>query len=155
VDLLVVEIGRQRYALLLASVREIHRAVTIVTLPRAPPIIEGVIDVRGTVIPVLDLRARFGLPPREVEPDDHLVVAWAGERLVAIRVDQAREIAHVEASAIQRAATSSPGIEHVAGVARLMDGVVLIHDLAHFLSAAESAHLDATLSTTGEAPSPE
>src|SRR5437870_13646015 len=88
-EILVFEVGGQRYGLPAAEVREILRAVAIVPLPRAPAIIEGIINIRGTVVPVLDLRTRFRLPAKPVEPADHLVVAWAGERLVAVRVDRA------------------------------------------------------------------
>lgn len=144
-DILVFEIAGQRYGLAASAVRELVRAVSIVPLPKAPAIIEGVIDVRGTLVPVLDLRARFRLPARPVEPGDHLVLAEAGPRVVALRADRALGLARLQPGGVQDLVTVVPGAEYVAGVARLDDGLVLIHDLAKFLSQAEGAALDAAL----------
>src|SRR5688572_3677891 len=88
-DVLVFEVGGVRYGLPASQVREIVRAVTIVPLPRAPAIVEGVVNVHGTVVPVLDLRTRFRLPAKPLSHTDHLVLAWAGPRLVALRADRA------------------------------------------------------------------
>jgi purine-binding chemotaxis protein CheW len=145
-DVLIVEMGGQRYGLPAASVRELARAVTILQLPGAPPIVEGVIDVRGQVVPVLDARARLGLPPRALAHTDHLVLAWAGARAVALRVDRALELVRVEADAVERLADRG----HVAGVVKLPDGLVLIQDLDALLSAGEEAAIDRALPGGGE-----
>ena len=63
-EVLVFEVEGQRYGLPTADVRELVRAVTITPLPNAPAVIEGVVNVRGRVLPVLDMRARFRLPAR-------------------------------------------------------------------------------------------
>lgn len=144
--LLVFELGAARFALPSAQVRELLRAVTIVALPQAPPIVEGIIDVRGRVVPVLDIRARFRLPPKPPSHTDHLVLADANDRLVALRVDRALDIVHVDADKVEAAEAVGPGIGYVAGVARLADGLVLIHDLATFLDVAERETLDEAVS---------
>src|ERR1700720_4210722 len=112
-EVLVFEVGGQRYGLPSPDVREIVRAVTLTPLPRTPAIVEGVINLRGTVVPVLDIRARFRLPARAVEHTDHLIVAWAGQRLVALRVDRALELILPEAGAVESAQTLLPGVEYV------------------------------------------
>src|SRR5436309_14010618 len=71
-EVLIFEVGSQRYGLPAAGVRELVRAVTVTPLPRAPAIVEGVIDLRGTIVPVLDIRARFRLPAKPPEPPHHL-----------------------------------------------------------------------------------
>lgn len=150
-ELLIVEIAGQRCALLLASVRRLYRAVALAPVPSAPAIIEGAINVQGQAIPVLDFRRRLGLPRKEVAPDDHLVIATAGARLVAIRVDRALELVSVAPGVVQAAATLSPHIDGFAGVVALPDGVVLIHDLETFLTEAERAEIDAALSVAASA----
>ena len=145
-DVLVFEIGGVRYALPTSDVSELARAVTIVPLPKAPPIVEGVIDVHGCVVPVLDIRTRFRLPSRPLSHTDHLIVASVGPRLVAVRADRALDLAHVDAKDIADAGTLALGAEYVSGVARLPDGLVLIHDLRTFLLEAEAAALDDALS---------
>jgi purine-binding chemotaxis protein CheW len=130
---------------------ELVRATAITPLPGAPGVIEGVVDVRGCVLPVLDIRARFGLPAKALEPSDHFIVASTGARGVILRVDRATRLAYVEAASIQDPETLGAGSGYVAGVARLEDGLVLIHDLTTFLSAAEGGSLDEALSAP---PSP-
>lgn len=133
----------------LACVREILRAILITPLPEAPLVIEGVIDVRGDLVPVYDLRLRFGLPPRALHPDDRFIVAWTGDRLAALRCERTGWIEAVPADAIDRPEFASG--ERIAGVARLPDGVVLIHDLATFLEEAEAQDLARALETRREA----
>jgi purine-binding chemotaxis protein CheW len=149
-EVLVFEVGGQKYALPTADVRELVRAVSITPLPNAPAVIEGVVDVRGRVLPVLDVRARFRLPAKALDPSDHFIVASAGPRGVILRVDRATHLALVDEASVQAPQTLGPGAAYVAGVAKLEDGLVLIHDLATFLSAAEAASLDDAL----QAPAP-
>ena len=148
-EVLVFDLGGRRYGLPAADVRELVRAVAIVPLPGAPSVVEGVINVRGRVVPVLDVRARLRLPAKPVEPADHLVVARAGERLVALRVDRATDLVRLDAADVEEARGLVPGLEYVGWVARLPDDVLLIHDLGTFLSRAESARLEEALPSGG------
>lgn len=144
-DLLVFELAGVRFGLELTSVREIVRAVLVTPLPGTPAVIEGIIDVRGTVVPVYDLRARFGLPSKPLHPSEHLVVAWTGERVVAMRCDRADWLEHVEASRIETGDPVTRGGARIEGVARVRDEIVLIHDLRTFLDDAERADLEEAL----------
>ena len=150
-EVLVFEVGGQRYGIPSADVRELVRAVAITPLPDAPAVIEGVVNVRGRVLPVLDLRARFGMPPKPLDPSDHFIVASAGARGVILRVDRATHLAVVDDAAVQAPETLGAGANYVAGVAKLDDGLVLIHDVTTFLSAAEAASLDTALDASGPA----
>lgn len=149
-ELLVFELAAVRYALELRSVREVIRAVLISPLPDAPAVIEGIVDVRGELVPVYDLRLRFGLAPRPLDPRERLVVAWTGSRLVAFRCESTEWVEHVPRSRIEGPAAVPGAARHLAGVARLPDGLVLIQDLEEFLDAAEAESLDAALSARGE-----
>lgn len=144
-EVLVFEVGSQRYALPTADVCELVRAVAITPVPGAPGVIEGVVDVRGRVLPVLDVRARFRLPAKALDPSDHFIVASAGTRGVILRVDRATHLALLDEASVQPPQTLGPGAAYVAGVARLEDGLVLIHDLTTFLSSAEADSLDEAL----------
>ncbi len=141
-DLLTFDLGGQRCAIALGDVIEVVRMVAMARLPDAPPLVEGIVNLRGRVVPVLDLRARFGLAPKTIDLSDHLVIARAGVRLVAIRVDHARALVEVGPGDVEAAASTGNA---VAGVAKLSDGLVLIHDLVTFLSAAEGERLDAAV----------
>lgn len=141
-QILLVRVGGERYGIPLEALREIVRAVAITPLPGAPRVVEGVIDVRGQVVPVLNLRRRFGHPEKPLDPSERIVLVHAGERSAALRVDEAEGLAVLAPGAVEDARAVTPGAEHVAGVAKLADGVVLIHDPAAFLSQAEAAVLD-------------
>jgi purine-binding chemotaxis protein CheW len=141
-ELLTFDIWRERFGIPLTNVREIVRSVSIARLPQAPFVVEGIINVRGSVVPTLDIRARFNLPPKAVEPSDHLVIAFARRRLVAIRVDRVTDLITLARSEIEDVSVAVPGSTLVAGVAKLHDGLLLIHDLATFLSVAEAEALD-------------
>src|SRR5205085_8492167 len=91
-DVLVFEVAGRRFGLPAAVVREVLRAVALTPLPKAPAVVEGLVNVRGTLVPVLDVRGRFGLPAKPLAPTDHLIVARAGGRLVALRVDHAHDL---------------------------------------------------------------
>ena len=144
-EVLVFEVGGQTYGLPTVDVRELVRAVAITPLPDAPAVIEGVVNVRGRVLPVLDVRARFRLSPKSLDPSDHFIVASAGPRGVILRVDRATHLALVDEASVQPPQTLGPSATYVAGVAKLDGGLVLIHDVTTFLSAAEAASLDAAL----------
>lgn len=151
-EVLLFTLEGQRYGLPSEDVRELVRAARLTPLPRAPAVVEGLLNLRGTLLPVLDLRRRFRHPPRPLAPQDHLIVAKAGARRVALRVDRAegmRVLAPGEWDATPRAL---PGVGYVAGAVKLEDGLVLVHDLRSFLSEAEALELDAALAAAPETP---
>jgi purine-binding chemotaxis protein CheW len=112
-------------------------------LPRAPDLVEGVIDVHGTLTPVFDLRRRFGRAPQPLRESEHLIVASNGDRLVAFRVDEALDLVDAGTSVDQLPPfADGPAGE---GIVRLPDGAVAIYDLPTFLSAAERVALEEAL----------
>jgi purine-binding chemotaxis protein CheW len=145
-DLVIFPLGPQRYAIEAARVQEVVRAVAVALLPKAPSIVEGVINVRGRVVPVLDLARRLHHATREAELSDHFVIARATERLVAFRAQGTVTLEHVEPGLIEDARAHAPGAAHVTGIAKLPDGLVFIHDLETFLSVAEAGVLKKALS---------
>ena len=149
-DVLIFDVEGHRYALPTSSVTEVVRAVTITALPGAPRLVEGVIDVRGALIPVIDVRMRFGLPARPVLPSDLLIIADSGSRRVALRSGRDAAVRRLHADDIDNSDDAFARSPFVAGIAKLPDGIVIIHDLPAFLSEAESAALESAL----QPPSP-
>jgi purine-binding chemotaxis protein CheW len=145
-QLVVFCLDEQRYALSLGVVERIVRAVEVTRLPKAPPIVLGVIDVEGRVLPVLDVRRRFCLPEREVGPADQFLIAWTARRPVALVVDEAQGVIERPHAEIIGSAQIVPGLEHIQGVVKLDNGLVLIHDLEAFLSLDEARTLDDAMS---------
>ena len=139
-DALLFELAGSRMALLADLVSEVVRAVEIEPLPEAPAIVSGVINMRGALTPVIDLRRRLGLAAKALSPDDHFIVADCGSRRVALHVDRALDLLPIGELAIEPLAenASSP---YVSGAVALEDGVLVIYDLSAFLSAAEAGSL--------------
>jgi purine-binding chemotaxis protein CheW len=141
--LLLFTIDDRRFALPAGDVSEIIRAVAITTLPGAPSVVEGIIDLRGEVVPVFDLRRRFGVPTRDVELSDQFIIARTPRRIAALHVDRAIDIVDADAPAGNAGGTElHPAI---AGVATLGDGLALISDVDAFLSHAEAESLESAL----------
>jgi len=148
IDLLTFDVGGRRLALRAETVRHVVRAVAVEPLPAvraAAAMLDGVINVHGAIVPVISLRRRFGLPDREVSPDQQFVLADTGGRVVALRVDLVFDLRSVPADAVAGIDGRAPRVEQVAGVARLPDGLVVIYDLEQLLSADEALKLDTAL----------
>lgn len=143
--LLLFTIDDRRFGIGAANVSEIVRAVAITPLPGAPTVIEGVIDVRGEIVPVFDLRRRFGLPARDIATTDQFVLTRSGRRTAALHVDRASDLVDVDAGRITPTAVATTAHPAIAGVATLPDGLALISDVDAFLSQAEAETLDAAL----------
>ncbi len=146
-DVLVFAIERVRYGIAVADVVEVVRAVAVTPLAGAPAVIEGIIDHRGHIVPVFDTRLRFGHAPRAERLEDRFVIVRAGERHAALRADEADALARMDRASIEDPAAQVPGVEQIAGVARLADGLLLIHDPERFLSAAERDTLERALAS--------
>lgn len=139
--LVVFVIDEQRYGLPLARVERVLPMAAVSPLPASPPIALGVINVHGTVVPVLDMRRRLGFAPRGWSLSTHLLLARTSRRSVALPVDEVRGVSEVDARAVASPAAVLPGIGHVAGIVPLPDGLLFIQDLDAFLSLDEDAQL--------------
>ncbi len=146
-DFLIFELRGIRGGLPVENVREIVRAVEISPLPHAPSVVEGVINVRGQVVPVVSLRARLGLPASPVDPSEHMIVISAHQRDVALRVDRVVTLEDIPAGDIAAPDAFTATGWNVAGVARLADGLIVIHDPNAFLSQAEDVALGSALAS--------
>jgi purine-binding chemotaxis protein CheW len=144
VALLVFRLGEQRFALPCHRVSEIVPAATIQALPDAPGLVEGILNLRGTIVAVLDVRQRFGLAPCPLHHEQHFIIATIGPGRVALRVDRAEDVVTVRQSAI-RPDSAVPGVSHTAGVAVVDDEMLVIQDLDRFLALDEARDLDAAL----------
>jgi purine-binding chemotaxis protein CheW len=152
VPLVVFSLNGQRYALPLDRVHRSIRVVAITPLPAAPAIVLGVVDLGGVVIPVIDIRRRFNLPPRDVRLSDHLIVATAGKRTVALLVDETKGVLEPGPESYASASAIMPRLDLVAGAVKLEDGLVLIHDLERLLSLEDETALEQALLGGAQTP---
>ena len=118
-------IGDVSYALPIASVREIVKPLTIVELPSSPSAVVGVADYRGEVVPVVDLRVRFGLPSLPTTRRTKWILVDVGGRLVAVVVDQVTDVFGTSGGEL-RPAPPMGGGEDVRGIAGVVNSEPLL-----------------------------
>ena len=148
-QLVVFTLDEQCYAVPLAVVERIVRMVEITPVPQALGIVLGVINVQGSVIPVVDIRQRFRLPARVPQLSDQLLIARTSKRPVALVVDAVTEVVTPSGQEVVSGETILAHMEYVTWVVNRPDGLILIHDLDSFLSLeGEQALQDAIESMT-------
>ena len=140
--LVAFSLDDRRFAVPLSAVVRIERMVALTPLPKAPDIVTGIINFHGQVIPVVDIRSRFNMPPRPSELSDQLLILQTGERTIAFIVDFVEGVIDAFRGSVRgyRIGASHHGI--CEGVVKLEDGMVLIHDPDAFLSLEEGRSLD-------------
>ena len=144
-QIVVFHLDEQSFALPLSAVEKVIHAVEISYLPKAPEIIIGIINVKGQLIPVADIRKRLGLFSREMDPNNQLIIANTGKRQVAIMVDNVIGIRRLETGQLIATKDVCPFIENVRGVAKVEDGLIIIYNLEKFLSLDEEKELEQAL----------
>lgn len=145
-DALLFELADARLAIPAACVIEVVRAVAIDPLPEAPAVVSGVINMRGLVMPVIDMRKRFGLPARAAMPEDYFIAVNSGPHRVALHVDRPLDLEQVTPTPFEALVDVPASYAYVSGVVPTLDGVLLICDLPRFLSSADSTALGRALS---------
>lgn len=133
--------AEQRGAIILNFVEEVQRACAISRLPSAPGVIEGIINLRGEVVPVVDLRARFNLPRKPLALDDRFIIVRCSDRRVGLHVDEVDTPRPLGSEALAGSTDEFSGALGVSGVAKLADDLLLIYDVDEFLSSTEKEAL--------------
>jgi len=141
----IFKIAEHRYALQLGCVERVVHAIEIAALPKAPSIVLGIINVHGEIVPVVNIRKRFNLPERDLALTDHFIVCRTSKRRVTLIADSVSDVITYSPEAIVAAEKILPGMEYVEGVAKLPDGMILIHDLEKFLSLEEERMMQEAL----------
>jgi chemotaxis signal transduction protein len=137
-DDLIFRLDELRCALDASAVLEVLPALAVRPLPGQPPFVAGTIDVRGTIVPVLDLRVRFGRPRRTMQLSDRLILARAHDRTLAVWVDTVEGLAPRDPETLTATGGMLIGDRSLVGVATTADGRCSIHDLDGFITACES-----------------
>jgi purine-binding chemotaxis protein CheW len=143
-QLVVFQLGAELYGVEISRVHEIIRHQAVTRLPRAPAFVEGVINLRGKVISVVNLRGRFGLPPTEPTRASRIVVVDINDQVIGMVVDGVSEVLRVNAATIEPPSPTVAGIdsEYLQGIAKLPGRLVILLDLDRVLSRDERRSLD-------------
>jgi purine-binding chemotaxis protein CheW len=113
------------------KVREINRMVDITRVPNSPPYVEGIINLRGRVIPILDLRAKFGLPRKAVDKTTRIIVVEISGSIVGFIVDAVSEVFRILKNITEPPPDVVAGVdsEYITAVGKLEDRLLILLDL--------------------------
>ena len=143
-QLVVFRIGKESYGIGIEAVHEIIKVPDITAMPDAPDFFEGVINLRGKIIPVIDLRKRLRLKRSEKNRSSRILITENQDRLVGLLVDSVAEVLKLSPEAIEEPPQmiSAIGIEYITGVAKITGRLVILMDIAKVLSAEDMRKIE-------------
>ena len=118
--LIIFKLGREEYGMDILKVQEIKRMMSITRVPSTPAFIKGVINLRGSVLPVIDLRTRLGLFEAELTEAARIIVVLVNEGVVGFIVDEVVEVTTINPQNVEAVQTLSNGLsaEYISGIAK-------------------------------------
>ncbi len=142
-QLVTFSIGEEEFGVNILKVQEIIRTMEITKVPRSPDFVEGVINLRGKVIPIIALRRRFGLAPRPEDKDTRIIVIEINSIIVGFVVDAVSEVLRIPASTVGPPPPVVAGVEsdYISGVGQLADRLLIMLDLDRLLSSEDISML--------------
>jgi len=140
VQVIVFKLGDERYGVDISQVREIIRPSQITRIPNAPDFVEGVINLRGQITTIVNLRKRFGMPPKPIDNDTRIIVVEYNNAVIGMMVDTVNEVKYLpqkDIEALPSIITSREEAKFLKGVGKLPDGLLILIDLNKVLNDGE------------------
>ena len=139
VDLLQLvsfKIGNEEFGVDILNVQEINRMTQITKVPNSPEFVEGVINLRGKIIPVIDLRSRIGVIKKEADKNTRIVVVEIKEKIIGFIVDAVKEVLRIPADITEAPPELVNGIDSdfIKAVGKLDDRLLILLDLEKIIS---------------------
>jgi purine-binding chemotaxis protein CheW len=144
-QLVVFTLGNESYAVDINTVKEIIHLQPVTRLPGTPPSVEGVINLRGSVIPIIDLRKRFEMDLVERSKDTRIVVVNCGNSSVGVIVDSVAQVLRIPLESVEPASNvfSDEQVEYLLGIVKLTNRLIILLDMDRILSSQELSSLRA------------
>jgi purine-binding chemotaxis protein CheW len=144
-QLVSFNLGEEEFGVDILKVQEINRMVPITRVPNTPVYVEGVINLRGKVIPIIDLRRRFGLDRREQDKNTRIIVVEISGKVVGFVVDSVSEVLRIPKSVTEPPPPIIAGVEadYITAVGKLQDRLLILLDLDKIFSMEETTQLHA------------
>jgi len=135
-QLVTFSIDGEEFGVDILTVQEIIRTMEITKVPRAPDFVEGVINLRGKVIPIIDLRCRFGLESKTHDSHTRIIVIQISQVVVGFVVDSVSEVLRIPVSTVEPPPPVVAGLDsdYISGVGKLKDRLLILLDLDKLLS---------------------
>ncbi|MGE5552717.1 MAG: chemotaxis protein CheW [Betaproteobacteria bacterium] len=138
-QLVVFRLANEDFGVPIGQVKEINRLVPITSIPKAPPAVLGVINLRGRIIPVFSLRQRLGFDRGETDDATRIVVAEVGSETIGFVVDAVTEVLRLEDTAIEPAPEGSGEIDStfIRGIGKVDGRLIIVLDVEKVFGSAE------------------
>ena len=142
-QIVVFELSAESFGVNIAVVESIIKMQPITRMPHAPSFVEGITNLRGKILPVIDLRKRFGLPSREADQNSRIIVVSVDRTEVGMIVDGVSEVLTVSEQSVETAPPITATIDStfIIGIAKLDKRLVILLDLDRILSSQEQETL--------------
>lgn len=136
-------VGNEEFAVDIKLVHVINKIQQMLKVPNTPPFIEGLMNLRGSVLTIFNLRKRLGLPEQEFDENSKIIIVYHNDIQIGFTVDYVSEIIKVEDENVDNTPPSVSGIDkqYLSGVIRLGEKMILMLDLTRVLSTEEEAQL--------------
>jgi purine-binding chemotaxis protein CheW len=143
-QLVVFRLATDHYGVGIAAVEGIIKMQPITAVPLAQQFVEGVINLRGKVVPIIDLRKRFSLPCEEMGKDTRIIVVDAGGVTIGMIVDEVSEVLRVGSDAVEPPSpvVSTAESTFVKGIAKIDERLIILLDLSRVLTMEQRADLE-------------
>ncbi len=144
-QLVTFEVGDEEFAVDTLAVREINRMMEITHVPQTPRDVEGVINLRGRIVPVVDLRLRLGLERAERGRDSRIMVVEVADRTVGFIVDKVHEVMRLSNSVVEPAPSmvASVDTQYIDGVGKLEDRLIILLNLLRLFGDLDTEQIEA------------
>ncbi len=154
---LTFELAGEEYGLEIQKVHEIISMMDITSVPQTPEYVKGVINLRGKVVPTIDLRAKFGMPQIERTKHTCIIVVDVGNIEMGIIVDRVSEVMNIAASEIEEPPDfgSNVNTDFIRGLGKIDDSVKILLNIERVLTASEVSALDSSMTLVNEAINPQ
>ena len=148
-QLVIFDLAGEAYGVVIQAVLEIIRMQEITTIPQAPYFVKGVINLRGKVIPVADLRKRFSMPAAEESKESRIVVVDIGGQAIGMTVDAVTEVTRIPAGTVEPPSSviTTSDSDYLMGIAKLESGMIILLDLTRVLAEVEPAVVEEPVAT--------
>ncbi|MEE2842558.1 MAG: chemotaxis protein CheW [Chloroflexota bacterium] len=143
-QVVVFDLNEEAHGVDISQVREIIRMEEITRVPRAPEFVEGVINLRGKVNPVVDLRARFSMPSTERTDEHGIVVVDVDGQDIGMVVDAVTEVSRTPSDSIEPPSSviTTDDSEYLTGIVKTDDKLIILLDIAKVISESEASALE-------------
>ncbi len=144
-QLVIFKLGIESFGVEIATVESIIKMQTITRLPQAPSFVEGIINLRGKILPVVDLRKRLNIDLTEITKDSRMVVVALAGSTVAMVVDQVNEVLRINDDIVEVAPAISQSVDSrfIEGIAKINEDLVILLNLSKVLDTSETSMLEA------------